>query len=549
MSEDWVKQIGRYKVLSELGRGSMGRVYLSLDPNIGRRVALKVFVPSKELDEGEQNELRRRFLLEARAAGRLHHPGIVAVYDAETDSQTGLSYMAMEWVKGRPLSHLLRDGPLPMARAVAIVSQVAVALDHAHEQELVHRDIKPANILVDNQDTAKITDFGIAKFVSLSNTLAGYVFGTPSYMSPEQVKNEEIDGRSDLFSLGVCLYQCLTGVVPFGGDSLASITFKVVSEDPPAPRSVNPSLPEGLSQVVEKALCKDPQGRYQSGKSFAAALHRMVSPERGAPETVPPEVHGGVAPTPMGTSVHHARTVSVPGGAQGGDEAAVATDGSGSSRELTGFKPDVPVAGPQPASLPRPRSRFLSSPGAWMAVVAALGLVTVLALVGWGGGEGTEAQGEAVATAEVETGADVGAEAAGRGEEAAPGRMGKQRPAAETAAPGDGAGDGAEGSSTLKISYKNRLRRGTLSVRLDGVDVWREELASGGVVGRLRGNDVGTVLDVAPGVHTIEVRVTGAAGNVNARNEIRARFDHGSTRELKATLGVRGKKLKLSWEG
>ncbi len=269
------EQIGRYEIISELGRGAMGHVYLAMDPNIQRKVALKVLLPLVKVDAREEMELQQRFIFEARAAGKLRHPGIVLVYDADRDPDTGLPFIAMEWVDGPSLQDLISEsGPLPIGSAARIIEQVAVALDTAHREGLVHRDIKPANILLDGGGQAKVTDFGIAKLTSMSITGTGWIPGTPFYMSPEQVRNEGIDGRSDLFSLGVVLYQCLTGRVPFEGNSLASITYMILEIDPRPPSSIVHSIPKQLASVIQRAMAKSPADRFQSGLEFAQALRQ-----------------------------------------------------------------------------------------------------------------------------------------------------------------------------------------------------------------------------------------------------------------------------------
>jgi len=271
-------EIGRYRLIRELGRGAMARVYLAEDPNIGRQIALKVLAPSGPVDAEVLENLRQRFLLEARAAGNLRHPAAVAIYDADHDAETGLSYIAMEWVDGRSLQQVLQEGrSLTVPQVVAIGQQVAAALDAAHQKGLIHRDVKPANILLDRQGDAKLSDFGIAKIESLDLTSTGQVLGTPYYMSPEQIRGEELDGRSDLFSLGVVLYQCLTGRLPFEGDSLASVTHKILTVDPRPPQWLNEDIPEPLSTVVSKALAKDCEDRYQSGAELAEALDSKPS--------------------------------------------------------------------------------------------------------------------------------------------------------------------------------------------------------------------------------------------------------------------------------
>ncbi len=292
------KQIHRYRVLSELGRGSMGRVYLALDPNIERRIALKILMPER-LRGGGEEELRQRFIQEAKAAGGLSHPGIVTIHDADTDPATGCPYLAMEWVPGYSLKTLLRkQGPLATERAVSIAAQVARALDYAHRRDIVHRDVKPANLLVvggeshleggqtgEGQEEShpeggqiervKVVDFGIAKLVSKSLTQPGRVLGSPYYMAPEQVRGLEVDGRSDLFSLGSVLYECLTGRVAFGGETVANVNHKILAVDPRPIEIYNPDLPQSLRAVVRRSLEKSPQDRYHSGAELAAALETV----------------------------------------------------------------------------------------------------------------------------------------------------------------------------------------------------------------------------------------------------------------------------------
>lgn len=284
-----LKQIGRYRVLATLGAGSMARVYWGLDPNIDREVALKVFDPSGDLEPGDREELEQRFLDEARTVGRLKHPGIVTVFDAARDDETGLAYIAMELVDGAPLDDLLaKQGTLPVAKAVAVVVQIAHALDYAHGQRLVHRDVKPGNILITSHDEAKLVDFGIAKSMNYSRTLDGTLMGSPFYMSPEQVQSGAVDGRSDLFSLGTCLYHCLVGSVPFDGDSLASIVFKIANIDPrPLPRGV---FPPALAECVTRSLAKDPSERFQTGAEFARELEAAIGESDSRSESQPPTV-------------------------------------------------------------------------------------------------------------------------------------------------------------------------------------------------------------------------------------------------------------------
>ena len=273
MQVELLERIGRYEIVGELGAGAMSRVYLAHDPNLDRQIALKVVLKGWTLDPREQAELESRFLLEARAVGKLSHPGIVRVYDAASDHKTGLPYIAMEWVQGRSLrSHLEEKGRLSGARTMEILAKVARALDYAHSKGRVHRDIKPSNILIEKEGRPKVSDFGVAKIMTETHTTSGHVLGTPAYMSPEQVRDEPLDGRSDLFSLGAVLYQCLTGDLPFPGDSLVQVVYKILKVDPRPMQLPNTPATKQLVAITERALQKDAGSRYQTGEEFAQAL-------------------------------------------------------------------------------------------------------------------------------------------------------------------------------------------------------------------------------------------------------------------------------------
>ncbi|MDH3219299.1 MAG: serine/threonine-protein kinase [Gammaproteobacteria bacterium] len=264
--------LGRYEVEKELGKGAMGIVYLGKDPKISRVVAIKTMALAQEFDEDELDEVKERFFREAETAGRLNHPCIVTIYDAGEEHD--LAYIAMEFLKGHDLARYCKpDNLLDARKVISIVARAAEGLDFAHKQNVVHRDIKPANIMYEPEsDTIKITDFGIARITDSSKTKTGMVLGTPSYMSPEQLAGKKVDGRSDLFSLGVMLYQMLSGSLPFKADSMASLMFKITNEEAADVRSIRPEIPEALAAVINKALTKDVDQRYQTGAEFASAL-------------------------------------------------------------------------------------------------------------------------------------------------------------------------------------------------------------------------------------------------------------------------------------
>lgn len=296
--------LGRYQVEKELGKGAMGVVYLGKDPKIGRVVAIKTMALSQEFAGDELTDARERFFREAETAGRLQHQNIVTIFDAGEEHD--LAYIAMEFLKGRDLAdHCKADNLLPVPVVVAIAARVAEALAYAHRQMVVHRDIKPANIMYEREtDTVKVTDFGIARITDSSKTKTGLVLGTPSFMSPEQLAGKKVDGRSDLYSLGVMLFQMLTGVLPFRGDSMAELMFKIANEEAPDIRAVRPDLPAELARVVAKLLVKRPELRYQDGDKVAAELKAALNGDA-------PAARSEAAPASTGSDFLETRPASL----------------------------------------------------------------------------------------------------------------------------------------------------------------------------------------------------------------------------------------------
>jgi eukaryotic-like serine/threonine-protein kinase len=282
--------LGRYQIDKELGKGAMGVVYLGKDPKIGRVVAIKTMALAQEFEADELAEVKERFFREAETAGRLSHPHIVTIYDAGEEHD--LCYIAMELLKGGDLVPFTKPGNLlPTEKVVSIVARVAEALGYAHRQGVVHRDVKPANVMYyPDTDAVKVTDFGIARLTDSSKTKTGMVLGTPSYMSPEQLAGKKIEGRSDLFSLAVSLYQLLCGRLPFEGESMAQLMFKISSEPPTDILTVNPAVPPGLAAFLARALSKNPDQRFQTGEEFAQALRAAAGGGPGSARAAHPPV-------------------------------------------------------------------------------------------------------------------------------------------------------------------------------------------------------------------------------------------------------------------
>jgi serine/threonine-protein kinase len=556
-------QIGRYQILSELGRGSMGQVYLALDPNIDRRVALKVYLPALRVSAKERRELRRRFVLEAKAAGRVEHPGIVTIFDADTDLATDLSYIAMEWIDGRSLQEVLAEtGPLSTRRTLEIVEQVAVALGAAHRQGLVHRDVKPGNILCGRDGVIKVTDFGIAKLASMSITHSNWIPGSPFYMSPEQLRNEDVDHRSDIYSLGAVLYECLTGMVPFEGDSLPSLTYMILEIDPRPPQTIDPSIDDTLARVAMRALAKSKHERFESALDFARALRGIEPPPRRARAPLAP-----------------------------GDPAR--------RRSLTATLPTPPPAAAEAAGeLAADTARFSSWVG-W----AALLLVVAAGVLGlhygpWLAPADLESPAAVKSSLRVESPPRFGSPGASSGH---PGDLAldpppppaledeNHPPASPMASPSAPARSHPEPATApvsapvavpvtvpatlpvavpaaptervapppvravvakadLEIVFRNRLKDATLTLYVDGEETWTRALnGAHNFFRRSIGKDVWTTVPIPAGEHVIDVRVTGAEAKLDLVRRTEVSVAAGETRRLRVVL-IPPKTLKLAWK-
>jgi len=348
--------LGRYQIDKELGKGAMGVVYLGRDPKINRVLAIKTMALSQEFEGEELADARSRFFREAETAGRLQHQNIVTIFDA--GEERDLAYIAMEFIKGRDLVGYCKDASLlPPAQVISIVARVAEALAYAHRQNVVHRDIKPANIMYDlESDTVKVTDFGIARITDSNKTKTGLVLGTPSFMSPEQIAGKKVDGRSDLYSLGVMLYQMLTGMLPFRGDSMAELMYKIANEQASDIRVLRKNLPERLARIVAQVLSKKPEARLPDGDQLAAAL-RVVLMDLGGEQ---PTGHAASA-TPWSpaeatqaqataekTVIMAAAAIPAPGYHPAPQEQAAPTDAYQKTAvfqrpDVPGSQPDVPI--------------------------------------------------------------------------------------------------------------------------------------------------------------------------------------------------------------
>ena len=308
MTEPWL--LGRYEVVAELGKGAMGVVYRANDPMLNRMVAIKTINTEEAGHEG-MAEYEARFYTEAKAAGGLNHPNIIIIYDIGKSGH--LVYMAMEYIEGRELREMLAEGqPLPVALAVDVAAQVGEGLAYAHQHHVVHRDIKPANIMITPEGRAKIADFGIARMRSSeTRTQTGIILGSPRYIAPEQVVGKRADHRSDIFSLGVILYESLTGTTPFNGEGLSALMYQITNHDPAPPSSLNPQVPVMLDYIIAKVLAKSPDARYQSAADLANDLREC----RAQMETGVQSVGAHLTPTrPIPVAPQAAAAPTLPAG-------------------------------------------------------------------------------------------------------------------------------------------------------------------------------------------------------------------------------------------
>ncbi|HEX4884430.1 MAG TPA: serine/threonine-protein kinase, partial [Casimicrobiaceae bacterium] len=368
-----MEKLGKYEIRRELGRGAMGVVWEGYDPMIKRVVAIKT-IRADQLAREEADDILARFRREAQAAGRLNHPNIVAIYDFAEDE--GTSFIAMEYVEGRDLRDCFAANErFAAADAFRIMEQILAALEYSHARGVVHRDIKPANVFVQPDGTVKVADFGIAHIESSSLTQAGSVMGTPGYMSPEQVLGLPVDGRSDLFSAGVILYQFLTGERPFAASNATTTAQKVLKEEPLPPSTLNVQLPDALDAVVRKALAKKPEERFQSAAEFAAAM-RAAAGHRLAGATLPTNAVASAAPTQVAAA-------TIAGGAA--EPTVLATQSAATN--VRALAATTVVGDPRGAAIPKapaygaPKSQAATIAGV-AAVAAVAGVLSVAVAAG-----------------------------------------------------------------------------------------------------------------------------------------------------------------------
>jgi serine/threonine protein kinase len=591
------KTIGRYEIRRQLGRGMMGVVYEAVDTVLHRTIALKTIEVAYAITSDEREAFERRFLTEARAAAGLTHPNIVVVHDVGRDVDTGTLFMALEYLQGRTLAEVLASGnALEWRKALRITALVAAALQAAHRQGIVHRDIKPANIMLLPSGEPKIMDFGIAKVQASELTAAGQVFGTPSFMSPEQALGKPLDGRTDLFSLGTVLYQLLTGHKAFPGENLPQILALVIRKDPPPPSHVVPSIPPTVDYVTARVLAKAPDDRYPDARALAEDIEDVLAglpPRHLGTSTFPVHAEGTLATT--SPVVESALGFGPRGSTQAEVEEALdhlVTSAKTIVAPSTETGPSIPgrsSAEPRPPGPPlasgEPR---LVRTGVVLGLGTALGAAAAAMFVWWvghttgpvippaPGPPATESRIIAppslspaatpppdtrpeLAPTAAPTLSPVGArsEPAPRGtpppKTVAPPPTARpptpvalaptaQKPPAPPAAPTT--------PTQLLIDFEHPLKTGSLRVWVDGALVLDQDLegrVSKEVAGlRIHKGKIKHTLPVLPGRHEVRIRV---AWEDNVKTEVLAgTFKEGSARLLEVRLGRILKNLSLEWK-
>jgi eukaryotic-like serine/threonine-protein kinase len=483
-------RVGRYEVRREIGRGGMAVVYQAIDPALGRLVALKIVEPPGEASSADRALFEERFFAEARIAAGFSHPGIVTVHDVGRDDSSGTLFMALEYLGGRTLADLLlHEGPLPWREAMRIAARLSEALHYAHSKGVVHRDVKPANVMLLPDGAPKLLDFGIAQAATGTLRLGagGLSFGTPLYMSPEQVRNETVDGRSDLFSLGAVAYALVTGKVAFVGASLAEIADRVMSFEPPPPSRAVPGLPVEVDRVIGRALAKSATERYGDGEQMAAEIRDLLTrPATGGEDTLAvlvPDAHLDSAPI---------------------------------TRPLA-LRPQATLTSPrEPSAAPRRSWRGHRWGLALLLVAVAAGIV----------GDARTGQGQT-----------------------APAPVAVDPPGPALPAPTPPPETAAVPKARLYVKLEHPLSEGTLRIWIDGAPLLSATLRGTGtsrIVGvKVSKGELSRVLEVPPGRHAVRVRI--AWDDNEKTEEIIGAFAPGATRRLDIHMGRLRKNLSVDW--
>jgi serine/threonine protein kinase len=501
-------RFGRYEILGELGRGAMGIVYKARDPKINRVVAVKTISLAGQEPE-EEREYRERFYREAEAAGRLSHPGIVTIFDVGEEPETRAPYIVMEFVGGPSLDRLLvgSNQRIPLETALQLTLELADALDCAHGQGVVHRDLKPANILLTEDGHAKIADFGVAKLNLSNHTLGGRVLGTPAYMSPEQLDGEVVDGRSDVFSLGVILYTVLTGYRPFQGNSAATVSFKVVNRDPVPATVLDTDLPPGLDYIIGRAMAKDPAQRYQRGMEMVLDIQELREGREPWSKTKQP----GWSPS---TDV---------------EQTANTKARSWTARQRAdAAKPNVLTLGHDAAEKLLKKLRQSSGAATALLLVGLLTLGIGLGKRVWPQKRSTTSQTAATPATPVKTLPPVGAPAM-----ATTGTPPVRKPLAKVS------------PATLDIEAEYNFTAAHLSVWIDGRQSYTRELEATDkkrlvVFHGVQGHE-SHVMQLSPGEHRVEVRVVSGADSYDQSRRVEGKFASGKEKLLEIHFDKRGK--------
>ena len=514
-----METLGRYQIQKELGRGAMGTVYRAYDPKIDRVVALKT-ISIAGINPADEEDFRKRFVREAQAAGKLSHGSIVTIYDVGEEETARTPFIVMEFIEGVTLEDLARGERLPLEKSLELVEQVAEALDYAHERGIVHRDIKPANIIITPEGRAKITDFGIAKLVQTQFTQTGQVLGTPAYMSPEQLTGGSVDGRSDLFSLGVILYWLLTGDKPFPGDTTTAVSFKVVYKDPILPSELNPSLNDGYDYVATRALAKAPARRYQRGHDLADDIEDLRNARSPRSRAAMPAAAGPERTVAAGAQVVERTVVA---------SAAASQPQPGAKTTPLPTSPLVAQAGLAPDSRRR-----------WLIPAAAVLLLLLLGAVGWwlwGGKPSEDSEG----TQEAAISSPAPASKPAKKDEPPPWAPARGARKQQTQAPAE---TRTRSIATLNLRGEHNFDRGTLYI-YTGDQLLRQV----GISGETRGRGGATVgfgrisetLTLPAGQQTITIRIHAPRDGFDQTRSISGRFDAGQSRTLEISLGKLGK--------